>query len=203
MLAPPTYCAQQFAVRANEDAEVDARLDVRDARYGGNLFDPCVVENACGCSVCNARSLRRSPSSSDAAARSSPARVLRPRPNTCISLKKSSALKRAEHVALQAEPKRHHRHDHRHADDDAHRRQDRAQFRLAQVPQREMKKELRFEGLQFILILKSVILSKTFTASTFQSARLPVTTSAPAARSASSPTVFVTPSVRIPAARAD
>jgi hypothetical protein len=36
-----------------------------------------------------------------------------------------------EHVALQAQAKRHHGHDHRYTDDDAHGRQHRAQLRLA------------------------------------------------------------------------
>ncbi len=38
-----------------------------------------------------------------------------------------------QNVALESESKRDHRHDHRDADDDAHRRQDRAQLCLSQV----------------------------------------------------------------------
>ncbi len=44
-------CAPQFTIGTNEDVETDARLDVGDAGYRGNLFDTGVVENARGCFV--------------------------------------------------------------------------------------------------------------------------------------------------------
>ena len=57
-----------------------------------------------------------------------------PLPEDLYLVEEVERLETAEHVALQAEPERHHRHDHGNANDDAHRRQDRAQLRLAEIP---------------------------------------------------------------------
>src|SRR6185295_5189923 len=58
-----------------------------------------------------------------------------------------------KHVALQAETERHHRHDHGDANDDAHRRQNRAQLCLPQISKREMEnvEEAHGSALCFVL----------------------------------------------------
>src|ERR1043166_4109577 len=54
-------------------------------------------------------------------------------------IKEIERFETRQHVSLQAQPKRNHRHDHRDADNHAHRRQCSAQSRLPQIAQGQFK----------------------------------------------------------------
>ena len=89
------------------------------------------------CARC--RPSRLSPSSLAREGRSSPARLPRPRPKTTNLVEEIERFETREHVALQAEAERHHRDDHCHPDDNAHRRENSAQLCLSQVSKSEME----------------------------------------------------------------
>src|SRR5690349_11640492 len=105
--------AEQLAVRTHEHIEVHTRFDVRNTVDGGNLFETRVVENARGSLV---------------GALTAPVTVFTRRAIEARECSESLAkdlylveeverFEARQHVALETEAERHHRHDHCHADD--------------------------------------------------------------------------------------
>src|ERR1700754_388158 len=129
---------QQLAVRAHVNLEIYAGLDVSNTVDCSNLFNAGVVENtrrrfvatrflvAAAVFITARRSIESGESSEPAAVYKN-------------LVEQIERFETREHVALQAETKRNHRYDHRHADNHTHGRQRRPQFRLPQISKREMK----------------------------------------------------------------
>ncbi len=123
--------AQQFSVRTNINTEIYGWLDVSNAINSCDLFYPGIVENAGWCFVGTPAGV--APFAFLTRRAIEPREIAESTTKNLYLVEEVERFETREHVALQAEPKRHHRHDHGDADDDAHHRQDCTQLRLAQV----------------------------------------------------------------------
>src|SRR5215212_10803404 len=92
MLAPPMFELRNLPLERTKTLKLTLGSTYATPGMAAISLTPASSRMRVG-DLSERRSLRRSPSG-PREERSSPARVLRPWPNTCISLKKSSALKR-------------------------------------------------------------------------------------------------------------
>ena len=127
---------EQFTVRAHVRGEVDVWFYVSNAGNSCDLFQARIVEDARCSSIGPAAVVASFTFISGTRGTIESGKVAESATEDQNLVEEVERFETLQHVALQAKTKRDHGHDHCGADDDAHSRENRAQFCLPQISKR-------------------------------------------------------------------